>query len=401
MPDESSDTGQPVGDAVASPVNVARAIAFHAPSLLIGGCVLMPVIYSIIAESRILLDDETSRAITQLYNQEPARLVLFGLFSLGTVNYAYGARLKFSVSRYLTATLILLFMTMLALSSAARSGGASPIFFAPLGGGLIAILVTTVLGFAGTRIYDLIYRGSNQGVEGSKASWKQKVASGAAVAALFLAVVGYFAMTAPQNEYLGLKLGMVRAQVIAAMGQPLTVGDPIVATLPDGAVALLPSYHPGSKADFVEQARALAPKARARHWPLLPAPTMISDVTTPTDTTLAYGPLERENVWFYEGRSGRSLIRLQFDVTNRLWGIWCLASDPAECPALLKAKIGMSEQQIWDVAGHPTTGLLDPNYFTSFSEMSYERDNVNLWLHGKTITTSKAYLLGVRGPYRN
>jgi len=135
---------------IEEPVDWSRVFAFHTPIVLLGMPLIMPAAYALIGASG-LAGEDFSRSIGFLGYQQ---FLTLGAMALLPSMYAFGIRLQFSFGRFLIAAALITFASIQALSGAMRAGaGAVPI---SLGGGLLGILVASVLGAGGLLIHRLV-----------------------------------------------------------------------------------------------------------------------------------------------------------------------------------------------------------------------------------------------------
>ncbi len=138
------------------PVDHERAFAFHLPILLIGAPVLMPAIYRWLAESD-LLEYELAELLTAM---PYGRMVLLCAIALAPTMYAFGMNLKFSTSKFIVASLVIVFFSLQALARAATRGQVGVVI--PLGGGALAVVVALALGYGGLAIRGLFARSESR-----------------------------------------------------------------------------------------------------------------------------------------------------------------------------------------------------------------------------------------------
>lgn len=423
-----SEPRAPANDAMPSPIDWPRVCAFHLPVLLIGGIAVMPLIYLYLSESGAL-DSDLANFYFYTFREQPLRAVLLGLVALGPSVYAFGTKLKFSLGRYLGAVVVLAVFTLLALQSAFRSGYSGPMLIGPFGG-VLSLVVTFILGFAGLAAFDalasaLAPEAAARALDPSRSSRVVKLLAAIAAAALVGALWQFYRHSGPIGEYSGLRLGMTEAEVIALKGQPFAVGNPSVAMLPDGSVVALsrsgvpmeqdqaaPSVPRDAQA---RAARPLSPEeagalgkamgeaaAKAERAPLTEKHKIVRQLNSlPSrpngwkvfpDLTVTANPVKGDYAagWFYEAPDGKALTKLEFDGGSHLSAIWCLALQPSGCPALRNVRPGMDEAAVRGELGHPSLVSFSPRT----RAMRYRLASV--WIY---LNEQRVYLLGLESAH--
>jgi hypothetical protein len=410
-----------------SPVDWARVYAFHVPVILIGGPLLMPLVYLFFADSTGLLDRDTARVYTYMFHHQPSRAVLLGLSGLVPAIYGFGTNLQFSLRRYFMAVVAFLLLTFIVLAGVARASPQGPLFIGPLGGGLLGIVVTAALGFAGLKTYDrLVQRPVPVGAEPTSkpALLRSRLLGVGFMVVAIAASWAVYTVMRPVSEYVGVRLGMSMAEVVSLRGQPYAVGDPTVSMLSDGRVVSLDGNGVPVETDETRKEQALKEAAanmpsglsegailgrmfasipviekhelmtqlfaQPKHpggWRMLPDLVMASDLSGRGRS------LEDSRTWFFEVEKGQGLLRLNFDASRRVTGIWCLAAQARGCAPLRKVPIGMSDDQVVELLGYPTVSEHPVDRKAMVKR--YENLNVVLYLREKLV-----YMMGVEEPYR-
>lgn len=408
----------------------ARTLAFHLPALLLGGIGVMPLLYLFFADIG-LMDSESASAYLYVFREQPFRAALLGIIALAPSMYAFGSDLRFSLRRYILAIAGILLLMLMALTSAFRSGLSAPV---PIGGGILGVLVTAVLGFAGTATFDRLARRTPPA---TLAAERQALSTRATVSLIIAAIllVGgtwlYYGLRGPETEYLGVRLGMSSSDVKLLRGAPYAVGDPAVTMLPDGRILSLseggvPMEQVLSPSDSqplqplkpreektettaqdlvraaAEAGRAAAEAAIAaeraplseRHRivrQLLEQPIQSAGWRAFPDVLVnaSEAELERANSWFYEIPSRQGIMRLQFDPDRRLAGIWCVEIMPSGCPSLRGVRAGVDEDAVWRVLGAYSLGVFSPKTRV----LKYRIMNLRFYLNQERV-----YMLGIEEP---
>ena len=146
----SEEVGRAVVVEVAEDATVdwPKVVWFHAPVILIGGCLILPILYLVLANWGAFGD-----ASYRLSAKGSDRMFL-GLLSIAPVVYAFGTSLRFSIGRFIGAVVLLGFLQVtVALRSAVLGGAALPI---SLGGGFVGIVLAYALGHGGLKVRTLL-----------------------------------------------------------------------------------------------------------------------------------------------------------------------------------------------------------------------------------------------------
>ncbi len=129
-------------------VDWPKVLWFHVPVILIGGCLILPILYLVLANWGAFGD------ASYRLSAKGSDRVFLGLLSMAPVVYAFGTSLRFSIGRFIGAVVLLGFLQVtVALRSAVLGGAALPI---SLGGGFVGIVLAYALGHGGLKVRTLL-----------------------------------------------------------------------------------------------------------------------------------------------------------------------------------------------------------------------------------------------------
>jgi len=129
-----------------------RLLWFHTPLVLIGGCLVLPILYDVLA------DVGAFGLASSRISAKGSDRILLGLLSIAPVVYAFGTTLKFSFGRFAMAVILLAFLqATIALRSAALGVSVLPI---TLGGGIVGIGLGFAIGHFGIKLQSAMRRAS-------------------------------------------------------------------------------------------------------------------------------------------------------------------------------------------------------------------------------------------------
>lgn len=125
-------------------IDWGKLVWFHASVILVGGVIVLPLLFYLLAEAGAL------GTVSARIAEKGGERILLGMLSIAPVAYGYGRDLQFSTGRFIAAVVVLGFMQItIAMRSTVLGGSALPI---TLGGGVVGIAVAHVVGQAGLRL---------------------------------------------------------------------------------------------------------------------------------------------------------------------------------------------------------------------------------------------------------
>ncbi len=134
-----------------TPIEWGKLLWFHVPVFLVGGVIVLPLLFYLMAEAGALVAG--SERITQKVTER----LLLGVLSIAPVAYAFGRDLRFSTGRFIVAVVVLGFMQLtIAMRSTMLGGTVLPV---TLGGGIVGIGLGYALGHVGLRLR-LVFQGA-------------------------------------------------------------------------------------------------------------------------------------------------------------------------------------------------------------------------------------------------
>jgi len=139
--DLDDETTEPDKDAS---LDWGSLLSFHVPVFLVGGCVVLPLLYYFLADAGAF------GAASDRITAKGSERLLLGVLSIAPVVFGFGSALRFSIGRFIAAAVVLGFVQFTIAMRSAVLGG--PILPITLGGGVLGIGLGYALGHAGLRV---------------------------------------------------------------------------------------------------------------------------------------------------------------------------------------------------------------------------------------------------------
>jgi hypothetical protein len=138
--------------------STGRAVAFHATALVLG----VPLLFAVVLAFFKLDPPELHRVTNSLErffdHGDPLRIALFIVLTFGPPLYAFGTDLRFSLKRYVFASLFVAFWALQAFLRA--RGNPYNALVVPLGVSVLGFVLSLTLGNAGLLIHRLFVKAS-------------------------------------------------------------------------------------------------------------------------------------------------------------------------------------------------------------------------------------------------